>query len=531
MRPNSADVSRLAHPTSASAAAMSGPSVPTANGPDFSRSLVQLAVAAFVAVVAIAAAILATAQVSLEWGIASVVLAAVASLSAVSGSPQARRAGLFLPFCFIGLWVVGYGLASLAWRDPSAELLAQNAAQLRYESLPLGLMVATVGLLAWTAGYGALNLRLVRAAVSGLRRWSTRGVAGRGPLDYSIGRIVLVYVVGLGARFVLLALGRYSYITADLQGAITQSSPIAAVLSHVEFLTTVGLLLLAFACFRSGSTRAKTLLAIVLVLELPFGLLSGMRSFLLLRLLGVGVTYVLVRRRVPAVASVAVLGVLTVLFPFTEAYRGEVRNVGRTTVGTADAADLIPTLLGSTLTEVSPRDVVLGPLDFIISRLRFVDEVAMVGQRTPSEIPYIPASESLLEATTVLVPRAIWADKPVYTVGLEYARTFWNQPESVVSARSPTYPGDAYYRGGWVALVILMALVGGLMAAVSTSLSPHLYPAAIPMFIVAWTELMNLEGSLSLLGAGLLQSLLITAVAMRWAASGRRSATAWTSSS
>lgn len=483
------------------------------------RSLAQLALAALLAAAAIGGAILATTYASLEWGIASVLLAAAASLRAISTSPSARRAGLFLPFSFIGLWVVGYGLSSLAWRDPSAELLAQNSAHLRHGSVPFGLAMATVGLLAWTAGYGVVNLRLVRAAVSTLRRWSTSGVGGSGLVGYSLGRIVGVYAVGLGARLVLLALGRYSYITADLQGAITQSSPIAALLGHVEFLTTVGLLLLAYAAFQSGSATAKSLLAATLILEIPFGLLSGMRSFILLRLLGVAITYVLVRRRVPALASILLLCVLAVLSPFTEVYRGEVRGVSRTTLGATGAAELIPTLLASTVSQLSPGDVVSGPSDFLTSRLRFVDELAIVGQRTPSDIAYIPASETLLEATTVLIPRALWADKPVYTVGLQYARDFWNQPESIISSRSPTFPGDAYYRGGWVGLVALMALVGGLMAAVSTSLSPRLHPPAVPLFVVAWTALMSIEGSLSLLGAGLVQSLLIAAVAIRWASS------------
>jgi hypothetical protein len=346
-----------------------------------------------------------------------------------------------------------------------------------------------------------------------LRQWSTSGVG------YSLVRIAGVYALGLSARLVLLAQGRYSYITSDLQGAITESSPTTAILGHLEFLTTVGLLLVAYAYFQSRIPTGKWLLAAALVLEIPFGLLGGMRSFILIRLLGVGITYVLVRKRVPAVASIVFVGVLAVVTPFTDAYRGLVRDASGTTVGATGAAELIPALLGSTLSELSPVDVVFGPSDFVTSRLRHVDEVAIVGQKAPSEIAFIPASDTILEATTVLIPRAVWAGKPVYTTGLQHAREFWNQPDSIVSSRSPTYPGEAYLRGGWLGLVALMALLGGFMAAIGTSLSPRLHPPAIPMFIVAWTGLVNIEGGLTLLGAGLAQSLLITAVAMRWASS------------
>lgn len=487
------------------------------------RTLARYALGALLIGAALGAARLGLSWNSLAWGVCAVLLAAGASLAAVSASPSARRAGVFLPFSFIGLWAVGFGLASIVWAHPSAELLQQTHG-LRPESIPLGLAIATVGLLTWAAGYCTMSLRLPGAAIASLRQWSLRRAGGDRPITFTSGRIVGVYVVGLSARLVLLATGRFSYITSDLQGAITESSPVTAVIGHVEFLTTVGLLLLAYASFQSSTPASRRLLAVALMLEIPFGLLSGMRQFILLRLLGVAVTYVLVRRRVPAVASIVLLGVLAFLSPFTDTYRGEVRGSRGTTVDASGAAQLIPALTGSTLGELSPSDVASGPTDFVTSRLRFIDEVAMVGQRTPSEIAFIPPSDTVLEASTVLIPRAMWPGKPVYTLGLQYAREFWGQTDRVVSARSPTYPGEAFYRGGWGGVLVLMALLGALMASINTSLSPRKYPAAIPMFIVVWITLMDVEGSLVLLPAALTQALLITAVAMRWAAGGRRSA-------
>ena len=390
-------------------------------GAEAPRSLVHLAVAAILASSAIGAAVVTTAQASLGWGVAAVLLAALTSIRALSAGSTFRRPGVFLPFSFIALWAVGYGLASLAWQHPSADMMARNGAQLRPGSLPSGLAIAAVGLLLWTAGYAVLHLRLVRTAIAALRQWSTSGVVGQGRAEYSVSRIVTVYAVGLAARFALLALGRYSYITLDLQGAISQSSPINAALGQLEFLSTVGLLLLAYICFQTGTTSAKWLLFAAVLLEIPFGLLSGMKSYILLRLLGVAITYVLVRRRVPVFASIGLLGVFAVLVPFTEAYRSEVRDVGGTTVGAADAVELIPALLGSTLSELSLGDVLSGPSDFVTKRLRFVDEVAIVRQRAPSEIAYVPATDTVLEASTVLIPRALWADKPLYTTGLQHA--------------------------------------------------------------------------------------------------------------
>lgn len=493
----------------------------TALQPRAGRSLPlpKLSLATLVAGAAIGITTMPISHASLDWGIAAVLVAASVSSIVVAASPAARSAGVVLPFSFIGLWAVGFGLASMSWRNPSNDLLAQSRG-LRQDSLPLGLAVAAGGLLAWCAGYCLIHLRLLRVAMSALRQWATRGADGHSQsIDYSLARVVGVFAAGLTARLVLLGLGRYSYITSDLQGAVTQSSPINAVLGHLEFLTTVGLLLLAHSAFGSGTRATRRLLVVALLIEVPFGLLGGMRSFIVLRLVGVALTYFLMRRRVPALAVVALVGVLAVISPFTDSYRAEVRDATGTTVDAAGAADLIPGLIGSTLGELSASDVLSGPSDFLTDRFRFVDEVAIVSQRTPEEVAYIPALDTLAEASTVLIPRQLWSDKPVYATGLQYARDFWNQPTALVSSRSPTYPGEAYFRGGWAGVIVLMALLGAVMAATSSSLSPRSHPPAIPLFVVAWTALMNIEGPLVLLSAGLAQSLLITAVAMRWALS------------
>jgi hypothetical protein len=476
-------------------------------------ALGRLAAAAALGSAAILVATLAISLISINFGVLGVFLAAASSFLTVSVLSSIRRVGSFLAFSFIGLWAVGYGVASLAWLSPGNELRIQSTG-LRVESIPVGLAIATIGLLAWTGGYCLFKLRIVQAAISSLRRWSTRGSANL--VDYRVARLLAVYAVGLVARLALLSLGRYSYITADLEAAITQTSPITAVLGHVEFLTTVSLFLLAYVNYRDGSTTSRGLLLVVLLIELPFGLLSGMRSFILLRLLGIAVIYVLVRRRVPLSGVLILVGGVALLSPFTDAYRAEVRDGGGTSVDAAGAASLLPELLGATVTDLAPADVALAPWNFVLSRLRLVEEVAMVSQKTPSQIPYIGPSDTLFDASTVLVPRAVWPGKPVYTVGLQYARDFWDQPTSVVSSRSPGYPGEAFYRGGWIGVFVLMGLLGGTMAAVNAALGPRLHPGAIPMFVVAWSELLNLEGSLILLGAGLTQSLLITAVAMRW---------------
>jgi hypothetical protein len=70
---------------------------------------------------------------------------------------------------------------------------------------------------------------------------------------------------------------------------------------------------------------------------------------------------------------------------------------------------------------------------------------------------------------------------------------------------------------------ILMVLLGAVMPLINSSLRPEPHAPPIPVLVVTWMELPNVEGPLVLLGAGLVQPLLTTAVAMRLVASPIRS--------
>jgi hypothetical protein len=383
------------------------------------------------------------------------------------------------------------------------------------ESIPDGLAIASLGLLAWLGGYLAINLRLIGVAASSLRRWATP-TSNASVHEYQVIRILAIYLVGFVARIGSLAMGQFGYITADLQAAITTSSALGSVLGRVQSLTGVATIVLAYVTFRQPTKQTRVLLAAVLVIEIPFGLLSGMRSQVIFLFVAVALIYWIVRARVPWRAVVAILVSVSILTPFSETYRAEVRDGSRTAVTSTEAAVLVPDILIETLRTTSIGDVLSSPSDFVTQRMRFIDEVSIVAQRTPSEIPFLTVSDTITESLSVFVPRVLWPSKPVYTIGLEYARDYWNQPSSVVSSKSPSFAGDAFLRGGWVSLVIVMGLVGALMSTLNRSLSTRRHPAAAPLFVLVWLELVNLEGSLVLLAAGTAQALLVGAAALRW---------------
>lgn len=483
----------------------------------------MVALATMLAGATIASAEIASVADSILLGVVGVVLAGIASLCALDASPSAHRNGMLIPAGVIIIWTVGYGVASISWRYPD-DLRNVTARGLQVEHVPTALALAAIGLLAWQVGYLAFHFRWIEMLISGLTGWATDNVSPARS-EYKLVRVCVIYLAGVASRLGLIALDRFAFLTSDLQAAVSTSSPINSVLSGLAYLATVGFFMLAYRSFKYPSRLQTCLLTAFTIVEMSFGLLSGLRSEVILRFVALGLIYFIVRGRIPLrIVVIAVLSVI-VLTPFIDTYRTEVRENNDTKLTTNQAMQIIPETLATTVSEIEPTDLIGAPNDFITQRLRFIDEIAIVVQRTPDEFPYIDATDSLVEAAGVFVPRVVWADKPIYTIGLQYARDYWNQPEASISSRSPGFLGESYLRGGWVGVLALMPLLGGAMAATNRALSTRRNMSVTPMFVAAWIAFTNVETSLILLFAGLAQSLLLVAVCLRWAAGGRKPTT------
>lgn len=454
---------------------------------------------------------------SLPAGIAAVVLAVISSLVATRAMTKRQETSLVLPMSVILIWGVGYGISALVWFSPS--LTTDSTARGLYpSSIPPALGVAAVSLLAWTLGYVVLRLRLLGIGLSRVARWSIRGGLSTTGLIYK--RVMALYAMGMLGRLILLTAGRYAYITSDLEAAVTTGSGIGAAAGHLQSLVQISIVLLACMAFSNeANQRARRSLFVILAVEIPFGLLSGMRSSLILLFVAVLLVYILQTRKTPRLAIALALVSTSFLSPFVATYRTMVREDGRTSVSASEAALTIPSVASRTISEMTVSDIWNAPMDFATERLRLIDELAIVVQLTPSEVEYLSATSSITTATTVLVPRVIWSDKPVYTTGLDYARLYWDQPESIVSSRSPSFAGDGYRHGGLLASLAAMALIGGLCQCVSRCVNPRRSPLLIPLYLSCWLVITDFESSLTLLGASLAQAFLLTAVAMRWSTS------------
>lgn len=407
-----------------------------------------------------------------------------------------------------------YGVASLGWVVTSIEIPGLTRQNLAPHQIAPAFVVVLVAISSWLGGY----LLGRYPGVRWLKRLRDHSLPQRTSEALpKTSSVLIIYLLGILGRVVTIVQGKFWYISQDVVGSASSSTPLLSIVSRLEMMASVGSLLAAYLLARQPNVANRLLLWSVLGLEVSFGLLSGMRSEVLLILVSVGAVIWQLRGRPSVRALLALTLVIMVLVPFTSAYRDFVRQGNRTGVTTSEAAAAIPPIMASAIADVTPLDAFGTPIEFVLDRFRGIDGIAVVRLRTPSEIPFVPVEQTVAEPILGLIPRFLWHDKPVYTTGLQFARDYLGQNEAVISASTPTQIGDLYRRGGVWSVAVGMALVGLLCRMFARVLTTRGDPRAVVLAIPILLALANMESDFLILPLALVQTVIITGFACRLA--------------
>lgn len=369
-------------------------------------------------------------------------------------------------------WIASFALAfggfSLGWIGDDK---TGSAAIISRIGVPDAVLASTAALLALTVGFVVGPPRLV---IHGLRRYI------RWSLPVNCWRLrvpsiaVIVYLVGLTARLARVRLGRYAYL-GNAADALTNPSSLNQAFSLLEQFTRYGLILAALdAVAFSRSTRGRLTFRVMFALELTFALASGVKSELAFTLLAVAVAYTAGRGRVSRRAVVAGVATLAVLVPLNLAYReGIVSSAATGSFSPLAAVRRLPQLAAETYLGKSADTTLSGSADFASDRFREVDNLALIMQRSPSDIPFRSPVELLLGPVTGLVPRAVWPSKPLLSTGYAFSQEYYNLPAGLYTSSAVTIPGDLYRHGGWAVMVLGMVVMGMTLRVVEKCCRPY----------------------------------------------------------
>lgn len=405
----------------------------------------------------------------------------------------------------IVLYTFSFGVFGLAWLAP------QSGSKVTIDPVQIPGAAATsmLGLVALTVGY-------VVGPPGGIVQWAQRRVATMFPAGPRSLRVpsmaLLLYAVGTGARIVRLSTGQYGYFQ-DASQTLSSPTGSAQLLSLLEEVTTIAVVAAAIDHFiLSRSTRSRVVLVVLTTLEISIGLVSASKEGVLFTLLALALVKAFSGRPV-RLATVLAGGLLvSLLFPFTSDYRNTLRGGESGQISPATALGQVPAVVGRTAQLATPRSVLVDGPSAVARRLRQVDNVAIVRQKTPSAIAYRPWSEVATGPVVAVVPRALWPSKPIVSTGRDFSLDYYELPPSVYSATAVTVPGDLYRHGGIAPLVVGMTVFGLILRFFDRALSPRHDPRHLIVYVPVFLHLLKIESDVTVFAVGLLQLLLLAAL-------------------
>lgn len=445
-----------------------------------------LGATAFVLWVASAWATTTTHQVALS----SLSLTAVAWGGAVliTGRREPHQS-LFL----LGPWMLAYGGMTFGLATITAWLVPESvSAEVRLHSFHPAHSLVIMGFIAFVAGYLSTPKtgfhRLLDRSLSRVNRWDD----GR---QASSMRALFSYVLGLSALVLSAILsGTYGYLGNATVTSANDVSWFTTPLSVLDSLRGVAVLILWVIAFSRPEPMRLLLASAVTTVDLVAGLLSGMKEAAVLTLLAVVLAHLYVRRRFPLLALGAVgSGFVLFLSPFVASLRDVVRGDGVLTLEEA-----LPVVISGLFQFGSGSAG--GPWE-AVTRFRLIDNVAIINQKTPTEIPFQPLGDLFPLVVSGFVPRAIWPTKPVRIEGLIFYHEYYGG--STYSSSALTIPGSLFMYGGPVVLLIGMLIFGALTRSLDDGMKAYenrsglllllaLFPAFVKMEVSATTMLASL---------------------------------------
>ncbi len=373
-----------------------------------------------------------------------------------------RRDGLDAPGLYAALAGVMFGGLSLLWLGTPAI----PAPGIRSDHVSAALIVVAAGLAAAGAGAAATGRAKPRAPL----RFNSDNVPG-------ITVIALLFLVGAVGLAATLAFGAAGYQAAG--GASGRVLPFAQALIQAGGLGSLVVTACALIAFGTGSRPHMRLLPIMVVVQVAGGFAVGYKHQSVLPVLLCLLAYISCGNRLPRrTVAALVAGTALLLVPANLLYRQTLRDP----VG------------GTTPKSGTPVRILEETVRYGTVRFRLIDHVALINARTPSVYSRPSGRRYTLLPALVLIPRAIWPDKPILNDGLEFSHTYWEVPVGVTTATPLTQPGDLLRNFGPVGVVLGLAgwgvLLGLLTAACRRWRSPRvemLYLVSL-MTLVVWVE-------------------------------------------
>jgi hypothetical protein len=362
--------------------------------------------------------------------------------------------------------------------------------------LTAAITLVAVAWLFCAAGYMISPLRLARA----VWRPPSRLVP-----SYRIAPLVTV-LLGLGwvARFVLVGEGNYYHIHTEAQSP----TGVSWLVHTMSILPLVALALVATRAFApedaAQSRGARGLFAALFVGELAWAIPTGSREAIVIVVLMLVIVRYYTLGRLPSfkVAIPAILIFVFVVFPVLAAYRSSDFR--------ASPVKALSTTIQQEMHFTNSQTAGAG--EATLARVADVTALARIFQLGKNRMS-LSTQDTVRYSLEGLVPRALFPDKLNSSAfANQFGRAYgFLASDDSSTAIAATQPGELYLGGGWIALLVGMAVIGALLRVMDEYLGARgtdrgvlaLYAVAVPILLV------GLESSIAIGFVGAIKATLV----------------------
>ncbi|HEY9278152.1 MAG TPA: hypothetical protein VIO87_08120 [Methylotenera sp.] len=305
--------------------------------------------------------------------------------------------------------------------------------------------------------------------------------------------VYLCILLSLISKLIAIKLGIYGY-TSNYD-SIIESASYSQYLNMADSLGKVALIVVALKLYSSSrpSLSDRHILWIVLSYEVGFGILSGMKSAVIMPFIIVGLAYYSQRNRFPRWLMPTVLvGLMTayaIIEPFRAAYN-ESSMKGDVSVSSIVSAITTPSNTNDVSGRASTGLSVLSRTNqtYIASLgIEYADNYKELPQGSPAFLNNI-----ILAPAHALIPRFLWNSKPIENNGLWYTNEVVGNDSFSSTAMSPfTYLNFA---GGSLAVIVGFFVVGVTQRGLFEGLR-HFGSGGVLVFFGLFGTLVNIDNS------------------------------------
>ena len=274
--------------------------------------------------------------------------------------------------------------------------------------------------------------------------------------------IYVIIAISILAKLYAIKLGIFGFAMSPEK--LTESIGIAHTLLAVGEIITLCLLIISFAYFRNRNNfQYKLTFYIIIISEIFFGLLSGMKSAVVMPFVLVFITYYLVNNKLNRSFIIAGVFLIIIAYIIIEPFRMiRMREAGFQSTPSniagmmVDAYQLnqsreIVTDTENIFTSVISRNA------YLLNATKAIQyaDVQGLGPLDPDfreKIYTIPFQ--------TFIPRLIWSNKPVEDFGKWFSVRVWGSTSTAAVAITPI--GFLYFAGGWI-FIVLGFLIFGVM--------------------------------------------------------------------